>query len=336
MSVENNYLFDDNKKSRGGVRILLKLLFIVLVCVLVFLTILANMGGSGDTYRSAVENVISNNFKGRAVEVETLTKLNFFPSAGVDFENARVMSKPEGGYAVASVAEVKMFAKLWSVVAGTPRVSSFYIENFQAIKGVVAPQSVTIEKAFIDHDHESKTARLRAFGVLGEETWSLSAALHVHGSVGGYSYAVRQPMAFELNVADIAIRGETAGDGNEYLKVENFTVQDTVRSLQGTLYISAIAERMLKVKTELVGGGADSVSTSDVVIDMTGRHTRIMGDDPTQDLTFDEVIGDETALYFIQRLSQLWTGDVVDFNAVNAAAVDADAAASDTVQEQGE
>lgn len=250
--TDESYLLDGNdKKKVNWISRLIKIGFILLAFFLVIITVLANMGGNSDMLKHSVAQFVSEMFKGRPVEVDTLNHMGFFPTVGVDVEGINVLSKPENGVPILRIEKLKAFMSFWNVATRHPHFSGLYAENIAAIKGFITPNEFTLEKLFIDHDIEAKTAQLRGNGTIGAHPWHVTASLDIFGSKGNYSFMLARSFPLRFDLADVTFEGTFINHEDNYFKVENFTLNQGNHSIIGNATLSALDKKLMKAKLDL-------------------------------------------------------------------------------------
>lgn len=316
MTVESPLL--DNNYKKWGSRFL-KFTFFVIAFGLIFIMILANMGGKSDTLKVSVEKFVSEIFGGRPAVIGTLHNMSFFPKVGVSAENILIMSKAEDGFPIVTIDKLQLYMGFWNVATRDPRFSKFYIENFKAIKGVIGAQEFEIEKAYVDHDIEANTAQLRVNGKIGVHALSLIAGLDIYGSGGKYRYRLQEGFPLQIDLADLHFEGNFINHEANFFRIEDFTLTLGDQSLGGNVVLSALGDQLLKFKADLFTNDHSNVVNLDWVVDNTGARTKLAGDVSAKDIKFDDVFGENhSASSIIARIREvmgynMMSDDVNDF-----------------------
>ena len=282
---DESYLLDNKTKTKekNWFARILKIIFIISACVLVGITVLYNMGGSNDSLKGSVASFISNVFQGRPVEVNNLVYMGFFPKMGFNAEDIKVLSSPEKGYEIASIGKIQFFMGFWDVAFRNPRISYLYLENFHSIKGAVGPQEFYIEKIFIDHDVENKTAALKGKGKVGINPWSFKINIDVleaqdfWRTKGNYSYMLPHEFPFVFDIADINIKGNFLNHESGYYKLKDFKITSGNQEVSGNLVLSALGKKMLKLKGDIKKSPDYESVNLDLILDFKQSLTKISG-----------------------------------------------------------
>ena len=92
---------------------LLKIGVFLAIMLAIFVTVLANMGGSTVTLKEAAQKFIGESFGGRPAVIQKLVRLSFFPLVGIDAEKIQVTNpiaagSTEPGAVVALFSKVKI------------------------------------------------------------------------------------------------------------------------------------------------------------------------------------------------------------------------------------
>ncbi len=302
MSVES-HLFE--KKEKNWISRLLKLTFFLCAFALVGITILANMGGSTDELKQSIERFMSDLFKGRPVQVEQLVSMTFFPRIGFDAEGINVMSKPEDGYSILRLGKVRVFMGFWNVATRTPKFTHFYIENVEAIKGALGPREFYVDKIFIDHDTEKGVAQLRGDGKIGVYPWSFEMNVDVFGSKGKYSYMLSKNFPLVFDVANIHFETRFINHEDNYYKLQDFKISSDGVSISGNLILSALSEKLLKLKGDISIGENKTDFSPDLVFDYTKYPAKVSGTVIANQINYKDFASDRSVLTLLRRLHEI-------------------------------
>ncbi len=304
--TDDSYLFEKPKKKLFSR--LMSIAFITFCVVTVFFVVLSNMGGSGDALKASVEDFTGKFFGGRPAHVGKLNRMSFFPLVGVDAENIVISSDEEKMLRLAELKKLQIFMSFWNVAGSTPKFTKLYVEGFSAVKGFLSPQAVTIDKVFVDHDAEAKSAILRGNGTIGNQSWFVTAEVDIFGHTGDYSYMLKQPYPLTAQIGDMKFDGLIVNHEAEYFKIEDFTLTEGNKSLSGDVVFTATGKQLLKVRSDLVSSTGEKIE-HDIIVDFTKNPPQIIGEDPSKPLVFEDVLRDDAALYFVNRVQKIWWGD---------------------------
>lgn len=303
---DESYLLDGlDKKEKNWLSRLLKLTFFVCAFILVGITVLSNMGGSNDDLKDSVQRFVSDLFGGRSVSVDKLVYMSFFPRIGFDAEGINILSNPENGHIIAHFDKVQAFMTFWNVATRTPKFTNFYIENFTAIKGAMGAKEFHIEKIFIDHDVEMSSAELRGNGRIGVHPWSFVMDIDVAGSKGSYNYMLRRSFSLVLDIADIHFETTFVNHEADYYKLEDFKLSSGGKMIRGTLLLSALGKKLLKLKGNVEMSDGQSVISPDVIFDYAQSPVKISGKIRSDRLSYNDIMGENSALSILMRLRDI-------------------------------
>ena len=305
------------KKEKNWFARILKIIFILTACVLVGITILANMGGSHDSLKKSVEDFISNLFRGRPVEIEKLVHMSFFPKMGFDIQRAHIFADPEKEHTIATIGKTQIFMGFWNVALRRPWIAHFYLENFDAVKGAVGPKEFYIEKIFIDHDVEDKAAKLRGNGKVGVHPWSFTIDMAVHEGMDffrtgrKYNYIFPRSIPFIFDIADIHFEGRFVNENADYYKFEDFKLSSGDQTIAGDITLSIVGEQILKMKGGIKLSEGQTIVSPDLLLDYARFPIKISGAVRSDALTLNDVIGDDAAFSIITRIRDVFGyGDI--------------------------
>lgn len=308
--TDDSYLLDSkDKKPKSATRWfgrLLKITFILCAFCLVILTVLHNMGGSNDMLKGGVIQTISNTFGGRPVKLNNLVHMGFFPTVVLDIEGVGIYEEEKDIVPLITLQALQLYMPFWNVATKTPRVTKFYVEGFETIRGVFLPEAIKIEKIFIDHDVESNTAQLKGHGMVGIHVWNFSLDLDVDGKADKYSFMVSPQTKMIFDIADVHFESSiNRGKGN-YLKFENFIFSMEDKKINGDLTVSAISGRLLKVKGVVRAQNDRNILFPDLVVDF-GKNGKMefSGAVGSEKMTISDWIGDKSVFAIFTRLREI-------------------------------
>ena len=148
---EDSYLLEPKEKKRktpyDRLMTLLKICFFICAFAMVIFTVLANMGGNNETLHEGVTHFISEISGGRPVELGKLNYMGFFPTVRVDMEDVAIYARAGDKVPLISLESFRLGIPFWNVATRLPRISEFYVQNFEAIKGVLIPEEFQHQKA---------------------------------------------------------------------------------------------------------------------------------------------------------------------------------------------
>jgi len=299
MHEEESPLF---QKKRTLLQKIAKLIFVLSALFLVMITILANMGGSNDMLREAVENFVSERFGGRPAKVANLERMSFFPKIGVSAKGVQVLSKAEGGYPLVKIGKIQMFMSFWDVAMGNSEFTHFYLENAEAIKGMLFPNEFYIERAYIDNEIEQTTALLKANGKSGARDWFFQAQLEAKGKNGKYKYKPGKRVPFSGTLADVNISGALVKYDEEYFKIEDLILEAEGFALIGEATISSVGSGLLKLKFDLATKDKSSVINTEVIIALTSFPMKISGTVKAEQITLSDFSDSGAVKVLLQKI----------------------------------
>ena len=311
MSEESYLLEPKNKKHKSPFQLLIglmKVCFFLCAFILVILTVLANMGGSNETLHEGVRGFMSELVGKRPVSLGKLNYMGFFPTVRLDAEDIGVYAKAEDDVALMHLGKIRLSMPFLDVATKTPRITEFYVEDLNAIKGVLMPHEFSLEKMFIDYDQEGAEATLRANGKIGLQTWSFEADLEVHTGINRTSYILAPQARFAFDLADFHIKGVYDHASSSHFKIKDFEIHSGDKVINGDISISALSDNMMKLKGMLSLQNGQSILEPDFIIDLShkdGVPTKISGEIKAEKLALADVLGPQSVFSILTRLRKL-------------------------------
>lgn len=304
MTDKTDILLEKDKSWVGGI---LRLLFFLIAFFAIAFTVMANMGGTSDTLRQSVENFISDSLGGRPTHVERLVRMSFFPSVGFDVEGVQVRSYDEGGELLLQADKIRAYMSFWDVVMRRPEFTALSIDGLYTKKGLLGNQDFSIEKAYIDHNRDDRTAAVRASGRLGARPWDFSLGLEVLGKNGQYSYLLARERPFTLDIDGLRFDGVMMDKVEDYLRIENFKAGLSGKDIvTGAFSLSVLDRRMLKVRGTLGFGEDKGAFRSEIMIEYDKMPAKITGNVTGTDIRGDLLAEDGDFKALISRITDLF------------------------------
>lgn len=129
-----------------------KWVFFIAAFILVLLTILANMGGSNDTLKSAMEQYLTE-ATGYRARIGQLNKVSFFPMIGFDFERVTLhpltREEDDKDVVLGHIDSAKLSMGFWEVLRKTGRVRDLELTGLYTEPGVILPKAVSVSRLYI-------------------------------------------------------------------------------------------------------------------------------------------------------------------------------------------
>ncbi len=310
---EDSYLLEPKEKKKRTpyewFMLLLKVTFFICAFTLVIITVLANMGGNGETWHEGVRSFISEFAGGRTAKLEKLNDMSFFPTVRLDIEGVEIYAKPDDVVPLIKLEEFRLGMPFLDVATRSPRLREFYVEGLSTIKGVFMPNEFHLDKLFIDHDQVSPQATFRANGKIGLQSWSFEAGMDVQKSLfGNNTYVMAQKAPFVFDFADVHFAGLYDHVSANHLKIENFELRTGEKIISGDVVVSTTSDKLIKVQGTLNIQNGQSIITPNLLIDSShkgGAPTQISGEITSEKLVIDDVIGEESIFGILARVREL-------------------------------
>ncbi|MCB1681545.1 MAG: hypothetical protein H6858_02340 [Rhodospirillales bacterium] len=264
-------------KKSGFVTGFLKFLFFFIAMVAVLLTVLFNMGGTSDTLKSSLEKYISDTMGGRPTFIAKLNRISFFPVIGADFDELTVKETPQSEEMSLSISKFKAFVTFWGVVTKKTQIKSLYIEGLSLRGGVVGKRDFTIKRLFIDHDKGTRQAAISAEGTLADFPWNFRLGLDVSGSIGGFSYSLGKNRPIKFDLDQVHLDANINEQINDFIKVDSLSVGMPENVVNGTLSLSLLEGKQIKINGRLEGGEPKTVIKPDLILDYSSQPAKVTG-----------------------------------------------------------
>lgn len=319
MSEDSHLLEPKEKKKRTPYEwfmLLLRICFFICAFALVVITVLANMGGSGEKWHEGVRGFISEFAGGRPANLRTLNSINFFPNVSIDIEGVEILAKPDDVVPLIKVEELRIGMPFLDVATRSPRIREFYVAGLSTIKGVFMPAEFVLNKIYIDHDQVSPQATLRADGKIGLQSWSMEAGLDVEKSIfGKNTYVLASKSSFAVDFADVHLSGTYNHVSSRHLKIEGFELRAGEKVVSGDIVISTVSKKLMKLQGTLNIQNGRTVISPDIIIDSSnkdGAPTHVSGEITSDKLVLDDVIGKQSVFGIFARIRELmgYTGEL--------------------------
>ena len=157
-----------------------------------------------------------------------------------------------------------------------------------------------IDKAFVDHDIEGNTAFLRGNGKIGVHNWTLSIQLEISGSKQKYNYMLAPESQVNFDIADISFETVLIRNTSEFLKFRDFKLKYQDREMRGTVVVSALGERLLKIKGDVRTGDDSTILLPDLVLNLVGHDSKdLSGIITSEALDISDFTGEDLSLIHI-------------------------------------
>lgn len=181
-----------------------KIVLVLAAIVLVFVTVLANIGGSSPALKQGIEDYLGA-LSGRPARIGTLNHIRFFPTIRIDFSDLALGADADTPVARAASAQLAFY--FWDVAMGTGRVRALNIQDFTAEAGVFTPRALAVQSVQIVEGPEGEDAALTAQGRYGDAPFTLDIGMQRYGSGESVAYGFAQEKPFLLTFADMRAQG---------------------------------------------------------------------------------------------------------------------------------
>lgn len=172
------------RRSRKIFWLLVKIAAVLAALFLIIITMLANLGGTGDRLKQSAEGYLSN-ATGYNAQIGQLNAITFFPRLSFDFENV-TFSEAEDELAVAPVAWLDLMRfsmSFWDVAMGTGRFDAFRFEGLEVLPGVLTPQPLNVDRVSMFLDQQQSNPYVRAEGRVGSAPFVVSMDVGIKNGV---------------------------------------------------------------------------------------------------------------------------------------------------------
>lgn len=125
---------------------LFKVMMVLSLFVLIFLWVLASIGGSSDTLKKGVEEYLGS-VSGYDTTVENFDHLKFFPN--LSLKAANIVFR-DGSNVTGGVKLLDFSVPFWSVILKRPRFNHLNVEDLVVLKAATKDQDFAVEKIVLD------------------------------------------------------------------------------------------------------------------------------------------------------------------------------------------
>ncbi|GJL86057.1 MAG: hypothetical protein DHS20C02_18320 [Micavibrio sp.] len=287
------------KEKQSWFMTLAKVTFFFTAFLLVIFTVMANMGGSSDTLKSAIEEYMAGS-TGYEVEVETLNKMTFFPSISIDIERVRMFEPGTDFAPVVTIGRLYGALGFRSVAFSAGEIKAFDLDELHAQPGVLNSQAVFIENIGIVGAEDSEKALLQGRGKLGVHDVSFQVEMEIAGDA--YKFGPDRP--FELTVGDLNAQGYLADRRGRIL------LQDLKIGMPDTV-ISGKLDFIRKGKDKLrVGGdvrfGVSGNGKPDLLIERVEGKRLITGAIEASVANIEDIKGEKSILAAYKKFRNIF------------------------------
>ncbi len=231
----------------------LKILFFVGAFFAVIFTVMANMGGTNDTLKGAIEDFLSE-ATGYQARVTTLNNMSFFPSIAVDIEDVNFFSTMDNNVPVATLQRADIAMGFWTVMFKTPNIKRFFISELNIIPGVITRQAISLERAGIFETAKGRRAYFVIKGTLGEKEISVRAEMEKSGSARKPQYKFGDHKFVEASIGELTAEGSFNNEGGR-MNLSDIKIQSNDDILTGDLSFMYEGAGRVGVSGELNAAG---------------------------------------------------------------------------------
>ena len=238
--------------------------------------------------------------------------MGFFPTVAIDVEGVSVFADDKTPYPLITLGRLQASMPFWNVATSSPKLTKFYMEKFSSVKGALLPAELVIDKAFVDHDIEGNTAFLRGNGKIGVHNWTLSIQLEISGSKQKYNYMLAPESQVNFDIADISFETVLIRNTSEFLKFRDFKLKYQDREMRGTVVVSALGERLLKIKGDVRTGDDSTILLPDLVLNLVGHDSKdLSGIITSEALDISDFTGEDSVFSVFSRFREIFGYEAV-------------------------
>ena len=219
---------EESKKEKKGWedRILsfLKWLAIIGVFLFIVLTVLSRLGGNSDVLKESIEGFITDATPYTA-KITTLNNMNFFPDIIIDVSGIELRegeSEDTNTAPAIYIGAAKFALPFFDAMFRPGHFKTVELQGLESRPGVLHTQIVSIKSLNVQHDETG--AFLAANGLLGAQRMDGKLELNVKGKPGRPLYELADERSFEINLADLKLKGTMKASTFGVLKLENLAL----------------------------------------------------------------------------------------------------------------
>lgn len=279
-----------------------KIAFFMAAFVMIALTILANMGGNGDSLRGAVEQFASS-VTGYPAKIEKFNGMTFFPRISADLEDINFYEDEPGlGDPVAHIDKAQLAFDFWDVLFHNGKLLVFDVENISASKEVFTKEKLDIKFLRVA-DTGGGNAVLEGEGMVGKTPVSMQIGMKTYQSGGVKAFGFGEARDFSITLGKRKIQA-VVRDSRSGVLLEDLHIENGAQEATGMLKITEADENISSFEGALKSG--DREYTQNFSIDFNKSRAEIFTAFRQQAETFKMESGNTAPLDFINALDDLF------------------------------
>lgn len=250
---------DDRPKKRNWLKTIFKSTLILGVLLIISITIMANIGGNGEGYRTAVEDFLMQT-TGYPAQVDKLNEIAFFPNVSFDFEGVTLFESVGSEIPIAQIKRAFVSVGFWDIMFQTGKFKALDVESLQVRKGTLLNNSIHLEH--LSTGVNAKGAdKMTATGYIGAVPAKFIVDINASGEGRNTSYSFGDVRPFELTIGDVFFKGH-ARDTVEGVSFEDLDMSfENENVLEGQINVGEV------IKAEFSIAEHNSVLLLDLISD---------------------------------------------------------------------
>jgi hypothetical protein len=201
----------------------LKMIFFISAFLLIIFTVLANMSGSGDTMKQAVEGFFSD-ATGYRASIAKFNRLVFFPDIIIDFEQMDFFDGDETTSPVATIGKLHLAMSFWDVMFSTGKIRRMNLEDVTANQGVLIPSAVNIKTARV-FDEGDNAALLEIKGSIEDQPLEIRSDMKAFGVAPWKTYRFGPERNVFLKLGDLQASAIIKSQAYEGFRLEEIKIE---------------------------------------------------------------------------------------------------------------
>ncbi|MCF8495224.1 MAG: hypothetical protein K9G62_00995 [Alphaproteobacteria bacterium] len=262
--------------KKSGWRTAAKVILCAALFLFVLFSVLANIGGNGDSYRQVIEEYAAET-TGYHAAVSKLNDMRFFPDIAFDFEDLDLRTAPESPNQVVTVESVKFAVGFWDVALSAGTIKTLDIQNAFITSGIILDKPISLEHLYITEGDNEAQGFLKALGAIGAHEFSAVMNLEAKGRGEGrrFGFAEERPVGISLGPAFLS--GVLKSRRGLAILEELAFSYDNMRVAAGRLHAEGLEKPAFVVTGELTFAPYRTVVRPYVQVDLSGAQAVFSG-----------------------------------------------------------
>jgi hypothetical protein len=268
---------------KGAFKRFIKISLILGIFIFIALTILSRIGGNGEPFKIAIQDVLSDSTP-YSVQIQTLNNMRIFPSISVDVEGVEFREGDATGEAQIRVSKAKLSLKFFDVLFRPGHFRHIEMQELSAAPGSLLKQAVTLKSVSVEDD--GTKAALKVQGQIGQTPLNASIGLTAQGTPTKRVYSIGNERPLDITLGALHLESDLKNRIGGGFKLENMTLSvGEEKALRGNFDIRAKGEGRFHIKGQGRLQPGNTQLDPDLLLDFSGKEHVISGKIDSPELT---------------------------------------------------